>query len=182
MARKGPVLFVRIVHEEGAAIAMVDAVLGSSSSCPLPQERSFELSALMDLRLAFGPGTRLWALRSREELCSTTGSTSRRARRNASSSAISPSKLDAHERENALEGMSMREIRKRIAVVLRAYRIRKRKRPSALVAVGHRPEPAQVKVLNGTHRASVSGAEILIPAISIHNTADLSLNQGKQAH
>ena len=28
-----------------------------------------ELSLLMELRLAFGPGTRLWAYRSREDLC-----------------------------------------------------------------------------------------------------------------
>ena len=119
-----------------------------------PQERSFELSALMDLRLAFGPGTRLWALRSREELCYD-WLYFKASQANASFRDFAI-QLYAHERENALEGMSMREIRKRIAVVLRAYRIRKRKRPSALVAVGHRPEPAQVKVLNGTHRACQS--------------------------
>ena len=28
-----------------------------------------ELAVLMELRLAFGPGTRLWAHRSREDLC-----------------------------------------------------------------------------------------------------------------
>ncbi len=33
------------------------------------QENLNELSLLMELRLAFGPGTRLWAYRSREDLC-----------------------------------------------------------------------------------------------------------------
>ena len=33
------------------------------------QKKLNELSVLMELRLAFGPGTRLWAHRSREELC-----------------------------------------------------------------------------------------------------------------
>jgi len=34
-----------------------------------PHDKLNELSILMELRLAFGPGTRLWAYRSREELC-----------------------------------------------------------------------------------------------------------------
>ena len=36
---------------------------------PLSHDKSYELSLLMELRLAFGPGTRLWANRSLEELC-----------------------------------------------------------------------------------------------------------------
>ena len=39
---------------------------GSMSS---PQERPNELAVLMELRMAFGPGTRLWSLTSREEIC-----------------------------------------------------------------------------------------------------------------
>src|SRR3954469_17919713 len=36
---------------------------------PSPPASTNELAVLMELRLAFGPGTRLWANRSREELC-----------------------------------------------------------------------------------------------------------------
>ena len=36
---------------------------------PSSHERFNELAVLMELRLAFGPGTRLWSLRSREEIC-----------------------------------------------------------------------------------------------------------------
>ncbi|MGC8644455.1 MAG: hypothetical protein ACP5XB_31715, partial [Isosphaeraceae bacterium] len=91
-----------------------------------PQERSLELFALMDLRMAFGPGTRLWALRSREELCYDW--LYFKANQPGASFREFALRLYAHEKANALESMSILEIRRRIAIVFRAYHITKRRR------------------------------------------------------
>jgi hypothetical protein len=153
----------------GAAIEVIEASASEIYEMSSPQERSFELCALMDLRLAFGPGTRLWALRSREELCYDwlyfKGSQADASFRDFAL------RLYAHEKENALDSMSMREIGRRIAAVFRAYRIKKGRRPRSLVPPQPRLERGQTKAINGIHRPLVSGTEFLISSISHSDSA-----------
>lgn len=132
-----------------------------------PRERSFELAALMDLRLAFGPGTRLWALRSREDLCYDW----LRFKANQANASFREFALQlyVHEKANALESMNTCDIRKRIAAVFRTYQIKKRRRPDPPFPVKNRTQPAQMKV-NGMHRSALPPTGIHIPSISIQGT------------
>jgi hypothetical protein len=143
-------------------------------------DRSIELSALMDLRLAFGPGTRLWALRSREELCYDW--LYFKGNHPSASFRDFALRLYAHEKEHALESMSMREIRRRIAVVFRAYRIRKRSGTRRLVASSCRPQAGQATPLNGKHRPPGSGTEVLIGSIPFQDSRRLPHGIDKRPH
>jgi hypothetical protein len=164
----------------GAAIAMGKAcareILMTSSSL----QGSFELVALMDLRLAFGPGTRLWSLRSREELCYDW--LHFKANHLNASFREFALRLYAHEKANALESMSMRQVRRRIAIVLRAYGIRKRVRPVPQLPLQTRAQSAQVTALNGKHRLSGPGTEILITAIPFDNPNHIPASHDKLPH
>jgi hypothetical protein len=115
------------------------------------QEPLIELSVLMELRLAFGPGTRVWANTSREELCYDW--LQFKANQANASFRDFALRLYAHERENAAGCRSLREIRRRIAVVLRAYRIKKRSRilPTA-ASTRLRAEPGSARVACRSHR------------------------------
>jgi hypothetical protein len=121
------------------------------------QERSIELAVLMELRLAFGPGTRLWALRSREELCYDW--LQFKANQANASFRDFALRLYAHEKAHATACSSLRDIRRRIAVVLRAYRIKRRSRMIASqlpTPARLRIEPGSARVANRTHHRSVS--------------------------
>jgi len=91
-----------------------------------PQENVNELSLLMELRLAFGPGTRLWAYRSREDLCY---DWLHFKERNANASfrefALG---LYLREKEQASPSASLSAIRRRVMAILKAYRVEKRHR------------------------------------------------------
>ena len=89
-----------------------------------PHERPSELSVLMDLRLAFGPGTRLWALRSREELCYDWLHFKRR-QPHADFRAFALT-LYGYEKAHSAPVACLRAIRRRIASVLRSYQIGRR--------------------------------------------------------
>jgi hypothetical protein len=85
-----------------------------------------ELSLLMELRLAFGPGTRLWAYRSREDLCyDWLHFKERRANACFREFALG---LYIQEKEQALNCASLKAIRRRIVAILKAYRVKKRHR------------------------------------------------------
>ena len=85
-----------------------------------------ELSLLMELRLAFGPGTRLWAYRSREDLCyDWLHFKERRANACFREFALG---LYIQEKEQALNCASLNAIRRRIVAILKAYRVKKRHR------------------------------------------------------
>lgn len=142
------------------------------------RERSFELSALMDLRMAFGPGTRLWALRSREELCYDW--LYFKANQPNASFREFALRLYIHEKSNALESMSTREIRRRIAIVFRAYRIRRRRRLPPCSSVKNRLQPAQAKAINGNHWSAVPATDILVPPISMQGPSGAPLSQDKK--
>lgn len=95
-----------------------------------PHERLSELSILMDLRLAFGPGTRLWALRSREEFCyDWLQFKTRQLHADFRAFALT---LYAHEKAHPAPAAGLRAIRRRIASVLRSYHIGRRARAAAL--------------------------------------------------
>ncbi len=85
-----------------------------------------ELSLLMELRLAFGPGTRLWAYRSREDLCyDWLHFKERRANASFREFALG---LYIQEKEQALHRASASAIRRRVGAILKAYRVEKRHR------------------------------------------------------
>ena len=85
-----------------------------------------ELSLLMELRLAFGPGTRLWAYRSREDLCyDWLHFKERRANACFREFALG---LYIQEKEQALHCASLSAIRRRVVAILKAYRVKKRHR------------------------------------------------------
>ncbi len=88
------------------------------------QERLNELAVLMELRLAFGPGTRLWSLTSREEICYDWLHFKGR-QRNASFRDFAL-RLYYAEKTQSLPRVSLYEIRRRVALVLKAYRIKRR--------------------------------------------------------
>jgi len=91
-----------------------------------------ELSLLMELRLAFGPGTRLWAYRSREDLCyDWLHFKERRANASFREFALG---LYIQEKEQALHCASSRAIRRRVVAILKAYRVEKRHRIVPAVA------------------------------------------------
>jgi hypothetical protein len=95
-------------------------------------ENPNELSLLMELRLAFGPGTRLWAYRSREDLCyDWLHFKERRANASFREFALG---LYIQEKEQTLHRASSSAIRRRVAAILKAYRVEKRQRIVPAVA------------------------------------------------
>jgi len=95
-------------------------------------ENPSELSLLMELRLAFGPGTRLWAYRSREDLCyDWLHFKERRANASFREFALG---LYIQEKEQALHCASSGAIRRRVVAILKAYRVGKRHRIVPAVA------------------------------------------------
>jgi hypothetical protein len=88
---------------------------------PSTHERLSELSILMHLRLAFGPGTRLWALRSREEFCYD-WLQFKTSQLDADFRAFALI-LYAREKAHSAPVEGLRAIRRRIASVLRSYHI-----------------------------------------------------------
>jgi len=91
---------------------------------PSSQEGLNELAVLMELRLAFGPGTRLWSHKSREEICYDW--LHFKARQLDASFRDFALGLYLAEKTQSLPGGSLHEIRRRVAIVLKAYRIKKR--------------------------------------------------------
>jgi hypothetical protein len=97
-----------------------------------PHENPNELSLLMELRLAFGPGTRLWASRSREDLCyDWLHFKGRKANASFREFALG---LYIQEKEQALHCASSSAIRRRVVAILKAYRVTKRHRIVPAVA------------------------------------------------
>src|SRR5262245_1198668 len=108
---------------------------------PSSQEGLNELAVLMDLRLAFGPGTRLWSQRSREEICYDW--LRFKAQRLEASFRDFALVLYYAEKKQSPPVASLREIRKRVAIVLRA--LRERNRVSILSSASTPPAaPGQV--------------------------------------
>jgi hypothetical protein len=107
-----------------------------------PHENPNELSLLMELRLAFGPGTRLWAYRSREDLCyDWLYFKERSADASFREFALG---LYMQEKEQAIHSASMSAIRRRVIAILKAYRVDKRHR--------HVPAVTSLPRLNGSPR------------------------------
>jgi hypothetical protein len=82
-----------------------------------------ELAVLMELRLAFGPGTRLWAHRSREDLCYDW--LEFKARRIDASLRDFASLLFCVEKTSGIDPSVICRIRRSLVVVLRAHRIKR---------------------------------------------------------
>jgi len=95
------------------------------SSRPAP---SNELAVLMELRLAFGPGTRLWANSSREELCYEW--LYFKGRQSAASLRDFAKSLITRESAGFTDPRSVCDIRRRVAAVLRAYQIKTARKSS----------------------------------------------------
>jgi hypothetical protein len=91
----------------------------------------------MELRLAFGPGTRLWALRSREELCYD-WLHFKSMSENADFRDFAAI-LFANERAHAVDPESLREVGRRINVVLKAHRIQRHGRSMPINAACSQP-------------------------------------------
>ena len=89
----------------------------------LSRDKSSELSLLMELRLAFGPGTRLWANRSLEELCyDWLRFKERKANACFREFALG---LYLHERGQAPQLSGSQAVLRRVVTVLRAYGIKR---------------------------------------------------------
>jgi len=123
-----------------------------------PQGRLNELAILMELRLAFGPGTRLWSLRSREDICYDWLHFKAR-QLNASFRDFALS-LYSVEKTQSLPLTSLYEIRRRVAIVLKAYCIKKRSDDSPAATL---PPPARV----GSPRARTSPSRPLMRATQV---------------
>ena len=82
-----------------------------------------ELAVLMELRLAFGPGTRLWAHRSREDLCYDW--LEFKARRIDANLRDFAALLFGLEKQGGFDPTVICRIRRSLVVVLRAYRIKR---------------------------------------------------------
>jgi hypothetical protein len=86
-----------------------------------------ELAVLMELRLAFGPGTRLWANSSREDMCYEW--LYFKGRQSVGSLRDFARSLIAREGTDLADRKSLCDIRKRVAAVLRAYHIKRPRKP-----------------------------------------------------
>jgi hypothetical protein len=102
-----------------------------------------ELSVLMQLRLAFGPGTRLWASRSREELCYEW--LHYKAHRSTASFREFARMLCAQERESSIPGRCASDVIRRVVAVLRAHRIKRA--PRMHIAANPRPAGRSIRPL-----------------------------------
>jgi hypothetical protein len=101
-----------------------------------PREHSSELSLLMELRLAFGPGTRLWTYRSREDLCyDWLYFKAKRAHASFREFALA---LYIQEKEQGLPCANLSAIRRRVSAILKAYRVKKGYRSGLAVAIAAR--------------------------------------------
>ena len=83
---------------------------------------SNELAVLMELRLAFGPGTRLWANSSREDLCYEW--LYFKGRQSAANLRDFAKALIARESTGFATAGSVCDVRRRVATVLRAHHIK----------------------------------------------------------
>ena len=81
----------------------------------------------MELRLAFGPGTRLWAYRSREDLCYDWLHFKER-RANASFREFALGALHCKRKSRPFTVRTCVRSRRRVATILKAYRVKKRRR------------------------------------------------------
>lgn len=138
------------------------------------QGKSLELPILMDLRLAFGPGTRLWALRSREELCYDW--LSFKASVPDASIREFALRLYAHEKANARETQCILEIRRRIAIVVRTYRIRRRQRSGLHVSAQSRTNSQPAKSSNQAHLPALVRNGAVISALPIRESSGVSMD------
>jgi hypothetical protein len=93
-----------------------------------------ELAVLMELRLAFGPGTRLWAHRSREDLCYDW--LEYKSRRTGANLRDFAALLFCLEKTGGFDPTVICRIRRSLVVVLRAHRI---KRSRATPAKAYHP-------------------------------------------
>ena len=83
---------------------------------------SNELAVLMELRLAFGPGTRLWANSSREDLCYEW--LYFKGRQSAANLRDFAKALIARESTGFATAESVCDVRRRVATVLKAHHIK----------------------------------------------------------
>jgi hypothetical protein len=98
-----------------------------------------ELAVLMELRLAFGPGTRLWANSSREDLCYEW--LHYKGRRSAANLRDFAKGLLARECADFADRKALCDIRRRVAIVLKAYHLKRTRQsiPTAPAAPRMRP-------------------------------------------
>jgi hypothetical protein len=133
-----------------------------------PRDRPSELSLLMELRLVFGPGTRLWAYRSREELCyDWLYFKARSAPASFREFALS---LYIQEKEQGLPCANLSAIRRRVSAVLKAYRVKKRYRNASLSVVPASPSSGSgLRARDDQVRQLISRTELPIPPVLIPN-------------
>lgn len=136
---------------------------------------SNELAILMELRLAFGPGTRLWANSSREDLCYEW--LYFKAHQSAASLRDFARAMIARERTGVTDRGTLCEITRRVASVLRTYHLKTARKspsvsshaPAAVMGRGPlvtRPSPAQQAFREvGTARA---------PALTVAHDASVT--------
>jgi len=95
------------------------------------QDKLNELAVLMELRLAFGPGTRLWANRSREDLCYDW--LHFKGRQGAPSLRDFAKGLIARESMCLPDRRTLWDIRRRVAIILKAHHLKSKRRPTTVV-------------------------------------------------
>ncbi|MFO0891565.1 MAG: hypothetical protein U0790_20780 [Isosphaeraceae bacterium] len=132
-----------------------------------------ELTVLMELRLAFGPGTRLWAQRSREDLCYDW----LRYKSRDPAPSFRRFALSLYEGEVCRSSGhgDLRGIRRRVAAVLRSHRIRRSPAASAqpLPVTLKAPDPGP-KARGGVSGPGLSlGKEFPLASATVESQASL---------
>ena len=139
-------------------------------SMAAPSESPNELSLLMELRLAFGPGTRLWAYRSREDLCYDWLRFKERSA-NASFREFALG-LYIQEKEQTLHCANSTAVRRRVIAILKAYRVEKRHRAVPALPGPHRsnggPKPRQDRGRQTLSLGELPVAQTLFPDANRH--------------
>jgi hypothetical protein len=112
----------RTAHTGPTALKSQTSFRRSSTMQPSHPAPSNELAVLMELRLAFGPGTRLWANSSREDLCYEW--LYFKARQSAANLRDFAKALIAREITGFATAGSVCDVRRRVATVLRDHHIK----------------------------------------------------------
>jgi hypothetical protein len=121
-----------------------------------------ELAVLMELRLAFGPGTRLWANSSREDLCYEW--LFYKGRQSAANLRDFAWTLICREATGFADPRSLCEIRRRVVSVLRAYKIRRPRKPIAEDRGRPAPRPNRAASTGGYSTDSGRQGTVVVPA------------------
>jgi hypothetical protein len=135
----------------------------------LQQNNSDELVVLMDLRLAFGPGTRLWANRTREDFCydwlKFKGERKGATLRDFAAWVLSSENSYLPDRK------ALCDIRRRVVAVLRAHHVRRPRQTTPAVIAPSSGDSARTNstrvCFGGTSTVAAAGPHGKVPGLPV---------------